>query len=150
MGGLGSKPGSPRHRKGGKTGPRAPAKKWATVKTHEPPSTQSTLSVHGPHDSSYGHPLPGSKSEARAAAASDWVEKEVAKLVGEIRKVGYKDAKGRSAVKFITLFHHYETISDTLVGLMIRAKKRGLIHYDGEMLLQGKDDNVVITVLSKK
>jgi hypothetical protein len=50
----------------------------------------------------------------------------------------YKDAEGRSAVKFITLFHHYDNVSDTLVGLMIRAEG-GLIHYDGEMLLQGKE-----------
>jgi hypothetical protein len=144
MGGLSSKPGSPRQRHGGKAGPRTPAKKWAKVKTPEPPSM---LSVHSKHDASYGHPLPGSKSEARAAAASDWVEKEVAKLVVEIRKIGFKDAKGRAAVKFITLFHHYENVSDTLVGIMLRAKKRGLIQYDGEMLLQGMHDNVVITVL---
>jgi hypothetical protein len=59
-------------------------------------------------DANYGKPPPGSKSEVRAAAAAKWVEKEVDKLIDEIKRIGYKDQQGRSAVKFITLFHHYE------------------------------------------
>jgi len=87
-----------------------------------------------------------SLSAARAEEGAKWVDEAVAKLVNEIKKIGY-DEQGRMAVKFITLFKHYENISDSLVGIMIRAKKRGLIEYVGEMLLQGKDDDVVITVI---
>ena len=93
-------------------------------------------------------PVVGSSlSAARAAEGAKWVDKEVKKLVNEIEKIGYKDEEGRWAVKFITLFEHYENVSDSLVGIMIRAKKRGLIEYVGEMLLQGKDNDVVITVI---
>lgn len=37
-------------------------------------------------------------------------------------------------------------ISDSLVGILMRAKKRKLLYYDGDMLFQGKDDKVIITV----
>ena len=93
-------------------------------------------------------PVGGSSlSEARAAAGAEWVDEAVNNLVNEIEKIGYKDKEGRKAVKFIDLFNHYVDVSDSLVGIMIRAKKRGRIEYVGEMLLQGQNDNVVITVI---
>jgi hypothetical protein len=41
----------------------------------------------------------------------------------------------------------YDSVSDSLVGIMLRAKKRKLLEYQGDMLFQGINDDVVITVL---
>ena len=40
-----------------------------------------------------------------------------------------------------------DSVSDSLVGIMLRAKKRKLLEYQGDMLFQGINDDVVITVL---
>ncbi len=99
-------------------------------------------------DEDYGKAKPGSKTEERAIAAQKWVEVEVDKLCAEIRKIGRPDPSGRVLVEFGKLFLHYEKISDTLVGIMMRAKKRGRIEYAGDMLFQSKDDAVIVTLLS--
>ncbi len=98
-------------------------------------------------DEDYGKAKPGSKTEERAIAAQKWVEVEVDKICAEIRKIGRPDASGRVLVEFKKLFLHYENISDTLVGILLRARKRGRIEYVGDMLFQGKDDAVIITLL---
>jgi hypothetical protein len=98
-------------------------------------------------DEDYGKAKPGSKTEERAIAAQKWVEIEVDKICAEIRKIGRPDASGRVLVEFKKLFLHYENISDTLVGILLRARKRGRIEYVGDMLFQGKDDAVIITLL---
>lgn len=98
-------------------------------------------------DSNYGKAQAGSKTEQRAREAADWVEKEVNKLVGEIEKIGYKNESGLTEVTFGVLFKHYEDVSDSLVGIMMRAKKRKRIKYDGDMLFQGQDDAKKIVVL---
>jgi len=45
------------------------------------------------------------------------------------------------------LFELYKVISNKIVGLLIRARKHGLVEFEGEMLYQKRDDNVVITLL---
>jgi len=88
-----------------------------------------------------------SLSEERAQNASRWVEKEVDKLILVIKAIGLKGPDGKHQVTFGTLFIAYQDISDTLVGILMRAKKRKLIEYPGEMLLQTKDDHVIISLL---
>jgi hypothetical protein len=48
---------------------------------------------------------------------------------------------------FKELFELYKVISNKVVGLLIRARKYGLVDFEGEMLYQGRDNNVVITLL---
>uniref|UniRef100_A0A673CRI2 Costars domain-containing protein n=1 Tax=Sphaeramia orbicularis TaxID=375764 RepID=A0A673CRI2_9TELE len=50
-------------------------------------------------------------------------------------------------VEFGKLFEHYVTISNKLVGILLRARKQGLVDFKGEMLWQGKDDHEMITLL---
>uniref|UniRef100_A0A3Q0T1F6 Costars domain-containing protein n=1 Tax=Amphilophus citrinellus TaxID=61819 RepID=A0A3Q0T1F6_AMPCI len=50
-------------------------------------------------------------------------------------------------VEFGKLFEHYVSISNKLVGILLRARKQRLVDFEGEMLWQGKDDHVVITLL---
>ena len=40
----------------------------------------------------------------------------------------------------------YADISDSLVGVLMRAKKRKRLYYAGDMLFQGSSDRVVISV----
>src|SRR5687768_12288566 len=44
-------------------------------------------------------------------------------------------------------FQLYTVISDKLVGSLLRARKKGLIDFEGEMLYQRRDDNVPITLV---
>ena len=81
-----------------------------------------------------------------------WVEKEIDKLIKEIEQVGKKSGN-EIQITFGELFHHYQDVSDTLVGILQRAKKRGILRYEGEggnLLLQGKHDKVVIVLDHKK
>ncbi|VDD96866.1 unnamed protein product, partial [Enterobius vermicularis] len=70
----------------------------------------------------YGRPPKGSKTEARGIKAGVHVMREVLFLM--------------------------ETINDyALVGMLIRARKYGLVDFDGEMLYQRQDDDKIIKML---
>uniref|UniRef100_A0A665TNV2 Si:dkey-29b11.3 n=1 Tax=Echeneis naucrates TaxID=173247 RepID=A0A665TNV2_ECHNA len=75
---------------------------------------------------------------------------EVIRNIGETKDI---DGDGSSckgkviSVEFGKLFEHYVTISNKLVGILLRARKQRLVNFEGEMLWQGKDDHVVITLL---
>ncbi|KAM4735093.1 actin-binding Rho-activating protein [Anableps anableps] len=104
----------------------------------------------------YGRPQQGSLTEKRGKEAHTHIGREVQKLCEVIRNIGElkeKDVDGHDShrkvitVEFGKLFEHYVTISNTLVGILLRARKQGLVDFEGEMLWQGKDDHVVITLL---
>ncbi len=46
-----------------------------------------------------------------------------------------------AAILFGDLFRMYTRISDKVVGLLLRARKYGLVHFEPEMLFQGQDDD---------
>lgn len=86
--------------------------------------------------------------EKRAEQAALWVEKEIDKLIAEIESIGRKSGN-QIEITFGELFNHYQDVSDTLVGILQRAKKRGIVKYEGmggDLLLQRKHDHVVITL----
>ncbi|XP_015237991.1 PREDICTED: actin-binding Rho-activating protein-like [Cyprinodon variegatus] len=103
----------------------------------------------------YGRPQQGSLTEKRGKEAHTHIGREVQKLCEVIRNIGElkeeEDGDGGRRktimVEFGKLFEHYVTISNTLVGILLRARKQGLVDFKGEMLWQGKDDHVVITLL---
>ncbi|XP_061800965.1 actin-binding Rho-activating protein [Nerophis lumbriciformis] len=99
----------------------------------------------------YGRPLQGSLTARRGEDAHTHISREVEELCEVIKKIGeqrYKDIRGRViTVKFGKLFEHYVTISNKLVGILLRARKQKLVDFEGEMLWQGKDDDEVITLL---
>lgn len=80
------------------------------------------------------------KSAARAAASAKGFQEGVLKLVENIKVLGGKTTFGK-------LFNEYEHVSDSLNGFLISARKQKLIKYDGGILFQGKDNDVVITVI---
>lgn len=109
-------------------------------------SFEGGLHVDAEH---YGHPVEGSLTDIRGRQAAAWVDAELDRLLVEIRKIGTCDPAegGSSTVTFGELFNHYQDISNTLVGILMRAKKRKLVKYEGEMLYQHSSKNVKITLL---
>ncbi|KAL4301900.1 hypothetical protein GQ457_10G019840 [Hibiscus cannabinus] len=76
------------------------------------------------------------------------VEEEVERLKQEIQRLGHIQPDGSYKVTFGVLFHddRCANIFEALVGTLRAAKKRKLVAYDGELLLQGVHDNVEITL----
>ncbi|KAI7730404.1 hypothetical protein M8C21_025349 [Ambrosia artemisiifolia] len=74
------------------------------------------------------------------------VEEEVEKLKVEIQRLGTKQEDGSYKVTFGVLFNddRCANIFEALVGTLRAAKRRKLLTYDGELLLQGVHDNVLI------
>ncbi|KAM4771691.1 costars family protein ABRACL [Rhinophrynus dorsalis] len=77
------------------------------------------------------------------------VDHEVNLLVEEIRRLGTTGADGKLSVKFGVLFADDKcaNLFEALVGTLKAAKKRKIITYQGELLLQGVHDNVDILLL---
>src|SRR5882724_11298920 len=93
---------------------------------------------------SYGRPVEGSKTEQRGKQAAQLLLCEI------IRKHGSAQVDGKEGTHTITfkeLFELYKVISNKVVGLLIRARKHGLVAFEGEMLYQKRDDNIIITLL---
>lgn len=82
-------------------------------------------------------------AEWRAKAAKKWVDEQVELLVSTI----YTAGGGDGSVTFGVLFEKYQSISDSVVGILMRARKRGRVTYVGDMLFQGQDDGTVIRVV---
>uniref|UniRef100_A0A8C5SAQ9 Actin-binding Rho-activating protein n=1 Tax=Laticauda laticaudata TaxID=8630 RepID=A0A8C5SAQ9_LATLA len=86
----------------------------------------------------------------RGKDAHAHIGKEMEELCLIIRNTGKKEQDGQVRITFKQLFDRYVTISNKLVGVLLRARKYGLVDFEGEMLWQGKDDSVVITLIKDK
>jgi len=77
------------------------------------------------------------------------VEKEVQELVVEIKRLGQKNADGQYVVKFGVIFNDTRcaNIFEALVGTLRAAKRKKIIQFEGEILLQGVHDEVPIILL---
>ncbi|XP_064805882.1 actin-binding Rho-activating protein-like [Oncorhynchus masou masou] len=101
----------------------------------------------------YGRPLEGSLTEQRGQDAHIHISREVEELCQVIRDIGEscgdggREERPMVTVEFGKLFEHYVNISNKVVGILLRARKQGLVSFEGEMLWQGQDDRVLITLL---
>lgn len=79
------------------------------------------------------------------------ISHEISLLVNEIQRLGSKNANGQTTVKFGVLFNDDQcaNIFEALVGTLRAAKKKKLIDFQGELLLQGVHDNVDIILLNE-
>ncbi|XP_060609446.2 costars family protein ABRACL [Anolis sagrei] len=77
------------------------------------------------------------------------VEHEINLLVEEIQRLGTKNPDGMLSVKFGVLFADEKcaNLFEALVGTLKAAKRRKIVSYPGELLLQGVHDNVDILLL---
>ncbi|XP_061632059.1 actin-binding Rho-activating protein-like [Phyllopteryx taeniolatus] len=131
--------------------------KWSDnhqeLQKHNPFSHDTRPVAVVPHrgHNDYGRPLQGSMTAQRGEDAHTHISREVQELYEVIKDIGVqanKDGGGSNiSVEFGKLFEHYVTISNKLVGILLRARKQKLVDFEGEMLWQGKDDHVVITLL---
>ncbi|KAJ3105294.1 hypothetical protein HDU96_008642 [Phlyctochytrium bullatum] len=81
------------------------------------------------------------------------VEEEIELLEKEITRLGKVDpADGKVKVEFgiIVRDDRCADIFEALVGTLKAAKKRGVVTYDSELLLQGVHDKVMIVLQPKK
>ncbi|XP_076873469.1 costars family protein ABRACL isoform X1 [Brachyhypopomus gauderio] len=79
------------------------------------------------------------------------VEHEISLLVEEIHRLGSRNADGRTSVKFGVLFNDDKcaNLFEALVGTLKAAKRKKVISFDGELLLQGVHDNVDVILLQE-
>uniref|UniRef100_A0AAY5ESM4 Costars family protein ABRACL n=2 Tax=Electrophorus electricus TaxID=8005 RepID=A0AAY5ESM4_ELEEL len=79
------------------------------------------------------------------------VDHEITLLVDEIQRLGSKNADGRTSVKFGVLFNDDKcaNLFEALVGTLKAAKRKKVITFDGELLLQGVHDNVDVILLQE-
>ncbi|XP_053408095.1 costars family protein ABRACL-like isoform X2 [Mercenaria mercenaria] len=79
------------------------------------------------------------------------VSHEVELLITEIKRLGKQDDTGSYSVTFGELFHDEQcaNIFEALVGTLRAAKKKKVVSYDGELLLQGVHDNVAVKLLKE-
>ncbi|XP_072530995.1 actin binding Rho activating protein b [Salminus brasiliensis] len=95
----------------------------------------------------YGRPKEGSKTAERARRAEAHIHREIEDMCFVIRTMVDPDPDGYTRVTFGQLFDRYVRISDKVVGILMRARKHGKVDFEGEMLWQGQDDGVIITLL---
>jgi len=78
------------------------------------------------------------------------VAEEVNMLVEEIKRLGtVNDESGNYEVEFGVIFHddRCANIFEALVGTLRAAKRKKILTYEGELLLQGVHDKVKIKLL---
>ncbi|XP_029008068.1 actin-binding Rho-activating protein [Betta splendens] len=97
-------------------------------------------------DAGYGRPKDGSKTAERGDRAQRHIHREMEEMVWIIRDMGCKDRDGRTVITFGRLFDRYVKISDKVVGILLRCRKHKMLDFEGEMLWQGRDDDVIITL----
>uniref|UniRef100_A0A8C8RW73 Actin-binding Rho-activating protein n=1 Tax=Pelusios castaneus TaxID=367368 RepID=A0A8C8RW73_9SAUR len=98
-------------------------------------------------DKGYGHPKEGTKTAERAKRAEIHIHREIRDMCFIIATMAQPRQDGKLRVTFGELFDRYVRISDKVVGILMRARKHGLVDFEGEMLWQGRDDHVIITLL---
>ena len=99
----------------------------------------------------YGTPVAGSKTAQRGHQAHVRISNEIIELCSVIEDSGetFED-EASNPVKGITfgkLFDIYTHISSKVVGILLRARKYGLVAFEGETLFQRRDDDVVVYLL---
>lgn len=99
------------------------------------------------NDKEYGRPVAGSKTETRGRFAGAHISQEVKQLCQIILQMGEEQPDGTFSVTFRRLFDRYTRISNKVVRMLLRARKQNLVHFEGEMLFQRRDDDVIITLL---
>lgn len=80
------------------------------------------------------------------------VQHEVELLVQEIKRLGSPNADGKLTVKFGVLFSddRCANLFEALVGTLRAAKRKKIVSYEKELLLQGVDDNAEIVLLKEE
>merc|ERR1712168_255638 len=104
-------------------------------------------SLRESYGAGYGKPLPGSASDIRGQKYQKGVTKEVIDLCRMIYNHGFRLNNGHTLMLFGEIFNIYQKISNKVVGILARARKNRLVHFEGETLWQGRNDETNVTLL---
>jgi hypothetical protein len=85
----------------------------------------------------------------RQLEAVAWTDKELRKLIAQIKELGTCE-NGQCTVAYGHLFVKTGNIFEALSGTLLTAKKQGVVTYEGQLLLQGAHDRVVVTLLKEE
>uniref|UniRef100_A0A8C4WYR1 Actin-binding Rho-activating protein n=1 Tax=Eptatretus burgeri TaxID=7764 RepID=A0A8C4WYR1_EPTBU len=94
----------------------------------------------------YGSPAEGTVTAERGKRASRHIRREMEDLCLIIASMGER-GPNTVEITFGRLFERYVRISDKVVGILLRARKHGMVEFEGEMLWQGRDDDKIITLI---
>jgi Costars len=88
-----------------------------------------------------------SSSHMKSIDIGSMVDEEVVQLLLDIRRIGVNP--GEPSVTFGELFDDdvVQNTYEALVGTLRSAKRQGKIHFQGQMLLKGMHDRVVISIV---
>lgn len=77
------------------------------------------------------------------------VDHEISLLVQEIKRLGSPNKDGKVSVPYGVLFKddHIADTFEALLGTLKAAKKKKILAFEGELLLQGVHDKVDIVLL---
>lgn len=80
----------------------------------------------------------------------DSVIQEIDRLVSAIKRLGTPNSLGHYSVKYGTLFEDDEVANtfEALLGTLRAAKKRNIVTFEGELLLQGVHNDVDVVLLA--
>ncbi len=71
-----------------------------------------------------------------------YVDRQIRNLIEQVQKLGTKNA-----VTFGKLYENTQNIFEALSGTLVAAKKRGVVNYEGQLLMKGMHDEVSIQLL---
>merc|ERR1712142_445144 len=77
------------------------------------------------------------------------VNHEIGLLIREMQRLGKENAQGQIVVEFGVLFSDEKcaNIFEALVGTLRAAKRKKVVTFEGELLLQGVHDKVPVVLL---
>jgi len=104
-------------------------------------------SLRSSYGAGYGRPVPGSASDLRGQKNQKAVNMEVIDLCRMIYNNGFHLNNGHTLMLFGEIFTIYQKISNKVVGILARARKNRLVHFEGETLWQGEDEFTNVTLL---
>ncbi|KDR10029.1 actin-binding Rho-activating protein-like isoform X1 [Zootermopsis nevadensis] len=124
------------------------------TQTKNPFSAAEGVTIDKPkldkNDPNYGRPVAGSKTDIRGKRAYTHISKEVLQLCQIIYENGVpieeitEDGHNQIVITFGELFQIYTSISNKVVGVLLRARKHKFLDFEGETLFQRRDDDVPI------
>lgn len=116
------------------------------LQTHS--AGQFTKEVHlSKDDPNYGRPQEGTQTAARGKKAHQHISGEIVELCEIIWSHGHMSGNTDgdvTGILFGDLFDLYTRISSKVVGLLLRARKYGLVEFEGETLFQGRDEKTPV------
>lgn len=116
------------------------ATKFGTPRTGQPAPAPAAVPVSRPHAAS------SAGAGSNTAEAAEGVEKDLALLIAAFPRLGTPNADGSIETTFgkIVDDDQLEQQLESLVGTLKAGRKRGLLEWEGQMLLKGPHDGVAV------